>query len=114
MERKMLEVGGRFDGGVFAGEVLPDAEVFRAPGDALGEFGEAGGDAADGEGLFAGVDVGDEMDFDAAGEIEAPFDGCVDDGDLFEADHRRWDLSCVRVMCGWIYLAEDFCEDDFL
>jgi hypothetical protein len=70
----------------------------------LGEFGEAGGDAADGQGLFAGVDVGDEMDFDAAGEIEASLDGCVDDGDLFEADHLRWDLSCVRVMGGRIYL----------
>src|SRR5205823_4011798 len=62
-----LEVGGRLHGGEFGGEVLPDAEVFCAPGDLLGEFGEAGGDASYGQGLFAGVDVGDEMDFDAAG-----------------------------------------------
>ena len=34
-----LEVSWRLHGGVFAGEVLPDAEVFRSPGDALGEFG---------------------------------------------------------------------------
>ena len=92
-----LEVGGRLHGGVFAGEVLPDAEVFCPPGDLLGEFGEAGGDASYGQGLFAGVNVCDEMDLDAAGEVEASFDGCIDDGDFFEPDHRRRDLSCVRV-----------------
>ena len=32
-----LKIRGRLHGGVFAGEVLPDAEMFRAPGDLLGE-----------------------------------------------------------------------------
>jgi len=92
-----LKVRGRPHGGVFAGEVLPDAEVFGAPGDLLGELNEAGGDASYGESLFAGVNVGQEMDFDAAGEVEASLDGCFDDGDLFELDHRvRW-ASYVRV-----------------
>ena len=62
-----LEVSGRLHGGEFAGEVLPDAEVFCSPGDTLGEFGEAGGDASYGQGLFSGVDVGDEMNLDTAG-----------------------------------------------
>jgi hypothetical protein len=37
------------------------------------------------------------MDFDAAGEIEASFDGRFDDGDFFQSDHRKRNLSCVRV-----------------
>jgi hypothetical protein len=37
------------------------------------------------------------MDFYAAGEIEASFDGCVDDGDLLQTDHREGTASCVRV-----------------
>src|SRR5271155_3433292 len=32
-----LEVGGWLHGGEFAGEVPPHSEVFRSPGDALGE-----------------------------------------------------------------------------
>ena len=35
-----------------------------------------------------------EMDLDAAGEVEAAFDGCVDDGGFFETDHRGWPLLC--------------------
>jgi hypothetical protein len=97
LDHGCLEVSWRLYGSVFAGEVLPDAEVFCSPSDALVEFGEAGGDAADGHGLFAGVDVCDEMDFDAAGEVETTVDGRVDDRDFFEPDHRRLDLSCVRV-----------------
>lgn len=45
-----LKICGRLHGGVFAGEVLPDGEVLGAPGDLLVEFGETGGDAADGQG----------------------------------------------------------------
>jgi hypothetical protein len=37
------------------------------------------------------------VDLDAAGKIETPLDGRVDDGDLFKSDHRRCDPSCVRV-----------------
>jgi hypothetical protein len=37
------------------------------------------------------------MNLDVAGEIEAALDGCVDDGDLFEVDHRVGASSCVRV-----------------
>jgi hypothetical protein len=103
-----LEVNGGLHGGELAGQVLPDAEVFCSPGDALGEFEETGGDAAYSQGLFAGVDVGDEMDLDAAGEVEAAFDGGVDDGDFFQPDHRRRCLSCVRVNVWLMYLAGDF------
>ncbi len=106
-KRSFISVAPELHGGVFAGEVLPDAEVFCAPGDPLGEFGEAGGDASNGQGLFAGVDVCDEMDLDAAGEVETSFDGCFDDGDLFQSDHRRRDLSCVRVNVWLMYLAEE-------
>ena len=53
-----LEVGGWFDSGDFAGEVLPGAEVLGAPGDLVGEVGEARGQTANREGLLSGVDVG--------------------------------------------------------
>ncbi len=92
-----LEVGGWLHGGVSAGEVLPDAEVFGAPGDLLVEFDEARGYAANCESLFPGVDVCEEMDFDAAGEVEATVDGSFDDGDLFDMDHRDTASSYVRV-----------------
>jgi hypothetical protein len=78
-----LKVCGWLHCGEFAGEILPDAEVFRPPGDLLVEFGQSGSDATDCHSLFAGVDVRDQMYFDAAGEIKASFDGCFDDGDLF-------------------------------
>ena len=83
-----LEVCGELHGGEFACEVLPNAEVFCAPDDLLGEFGETRGDAAYREGLLTGVDVCDEMNFDAAREVEASFDGSFDDGDFLKADHR--------------------------
>lgn len=102
-DHRGLEICGWLHSCVFAGEVLPDAEVFCAPGDLLIEFGEARGDTADSHGLFAGVNVCDEMDLDAAGEIEASFDRCVDDVDLFQMDHREGTASCVRVN-GWLDL----------
>ena len=92
-----LKISERLHGCVLTGEVLPGAEVFRAPGDLLRKLNEPGGDACDGEGLFTGVNVGQEMDFDAAGEVEATLDGCFDDGDLFELDHRVRGSSRVRV-----------------
>jgi hypothetical protein len=49
------------------------------------------------EGLFTGVNVSDEMNLDAAGEVEATFDRRVDDRDLFQVDHRVGASSCVRV-----------------
>jgi hypothetical protein len=97
LDHSGLKVGGGLHGGVFAGEILPDAEVFCAPGDLLGELRETRGDAAYGQSLLAGVDVRDQMDFDAAGEVEASFDRRVDDGDLFEVNHRARTSSCVRV-----------------
>jgi hypothetical protein len=86
LDHRDMEVDGSVERGGFAGKVLPDAEVFGAPGNALVEANEAGGDAACGEGLFARVDVGEEMDFDAAGEVEAALDGGVDEGGLFDVD----------------------------
>jgi hypothetical protein len=43
------------------------------------------------------VNVGEEMDFDATGEIEATVNGCFDDGDLLQANHRARMASCIRV-----------------
>ena len=83
-----LEVGWRFDGRDFVGEVVPEAEVFGSPGDAVGEALEAGGEATYCEGLFAGVNVFEEMDFYAAGEVEAALNGCFDRRGLVDANRR--------------------------
>jgi hypothetical protein len=83
-----LEVGWRFDGRDFVAEVVPEAEVFGSPGDPVGEALEAGGEATYCEGLFAGVNVSEEMDFYAAGEIEAALNGSFDRRGLVNADHR--------------------------
>jgi hypothetical protein len=45
------------------------------------------------------------VDLDAAGKIETPLDGRVDDGDLFKSDHRRCDPSYVRVNV-WLDISE--------
>jgi hypothetical protein len=81
-----LKAGGSVEGGGFAGEVVPDAEVFGAPCDVLVETDKAGGDAIGCESLLAGVDVGEEMDFDAAREVEAALDGGVDESCFFDVD----------------------------
>ena len=83
-----LEVGRRFDGRDFVGQVVPDAEVFGSPCDPVGEALEAGGEAAYCEGLFAGVNVFEEMDFHAAGEVEAALNGRFDCCGLVDANHR--------------------------
>ena len=83
-----LEVDRRFDGRDFVGEVVPEAEVFGSPGDAVGEALEAGGEATYCEGLFAGVNVFEEMDFYAAGEVEAALNGCFDRRGLVDANRR--------------------------
>ncbi len=71
--------------------------------------GRARGDASYGEGLFAAVDVGDEMDLYAAGEVETSFNGCVDDGGFFPAGSSQVVPSCVRVNVWVVHiLAEDF------
>ena len=64
----------------------PDAEVFGAPCNALVETDKAGGDAVGCESLLAGVDVGEEMNFDAPGEIKTALDGGVDESSLFDVD----------------------------
>jgi hypothetical protein len=82
-----LEVGGRLHGGDLAGEILPNTKVTGAPGDLLRELDETCGDAAYGQRLFGGVDVPDQMNFDASGEVEASFDGSLDDSDFLYSDH---------------------------
>lgn len=83
----VLEVDGRTHGGDFAGEIVPEAEVLCAPGDALAEADEAGGDSLGCDRLFSEVYVSGEVDFYAAGEVEAALNGCIDGGDLFQLDH---------------------------
>lgn len=58
------------------------------------------------------------MNFDAAGEVEATADGCLDEGDLFQTDHRVRVASYVRVnvldfLRGYLdeYGRHEFCED---
>jgi hypothetical protein len=102
-----LEVGWRFDGRDFVGKVVPEAEVFGSPGDAVREALEAGGEATYCESLFAGVNVPEEMNFYAAGEVEAALNGCFDRRGLVDSDHRCGELSSlVKSMCrvtvfGW-------------
>lgn len=96
-----LEIYGSGERGGFAGEVLPHAEVLCAPDDLLMEADEAGGDAACREGLLAGVDVGEQMDLNAAREVEAAVDGRVEDGGLFDADQevpRRSNFERVQIL----------------
>ena len=107
-----LEVGRWLHDSELAGEILPDAEVFCAPGDPLREFGETGGDTAYGQGLLARVDVCHQMDFHAAGEVEASFDGCVDDRDFFQVDHRARASSYVRVNVAGLIPVNAFVYED--
>ena len=98
-----LEVCGWVESGDLTGEVLPDAEMSSSPGDLVPEAGEAGGDTPGGDSLLAGVDVAKQMYLDAAGEIEAAFDGGCDNGDLLNADHGERRPSCVRVNVSGFY-----------
>jgi quercetin dioxygenase-like cupin family protein len=107
-----LEVGRWLHGRELAGEILPDTEVFCAPDDLLREFGETGGDTAYGQGLLAGVDVCNQMDFNAAGEVEAAFDGCFDNGDFLQVDHRLRASSCVRVNVAGLIPGKAFVYED--
>jgi hypothetical protein len=52
------------------------------------------------------------MDFYAAGEIEASFDGCFDDGDLFQVDHRVRASSYVRVNVAGLIPAKAFVREE--
>jgi hypothetical protein len=47
---------------------------------------EARGDAPGGDGLLARVDIGEQVDFDTAGEVKAAGDGGLDEGCLFDMD----------------------------
>jgi len=51
--------------------------VFGAPGDLLIQTYEARGDAAERKCLFSGVNIREQMHFDAAGQAEATFDGSI-------------------------------------
>src|ERR1035441_8829144 len=78
--------------------MVPDAEMFSAPGDALAEFEEAGRAAFGGHGLFAGMDVTGEVHFHAAGEVEAAVDGCADDREIVEGGHEETiSINCSAV-----------------
>ena len=59
----------------------------RANADAVGRIEQAGGHSIDRKGGCAGMEIAGEMDFDAASQIEAAFDGRVDRGDGFEGGH---------------------------
>ena len=83
----VLKINGRLEGGDFAGEVVPEEEVLRAPGDPLAGADETRSDSFEGKGLFSEVYVSREMRFDTASEIEAAFDGRLNGGELFQFDH---------------------------
>lgn len=84
----VLEVAGTIKGGDFAGERLANAEMARAPSDALTESDEAGRNSAFGYGLFAEVNIAFEMDFHRAGEIETALGGSVDARFCGQLDHN--------------------------
>jgi hypothetical protein len=92
-----LEVAWRINCRDFVGEVVPEAEVFGSPGDLVGEVLEAGGEAAYCEGLFVEVYVSEEMDFYAAGEVEAALNGGFDRRGLIDANHRVKSSLLARV-----------------
>ena len=91
----VLEVGGRVEGGDRAGEVLADAEVPGAPGDLLTWADESA--TCSGGRLLAVVRVAEQVDFDGAGEVEAAFDGRVDQCCFVEFDHAVDFLGFVFV-----------------
>jgi len=80
-EHGVLKGVGRVEAGDLRGEALADAEVAGAPGDAVAESHEAGGATSLlCDGLFAGVDVPEEMNLDGTGEVEDAGERCVDEG----------------------------------
>jgi hypothetical protein len=68
--------------GDLASEAVPDAEVFRAPSHALPESDQTGGDTIRSNGRFNAMDISSEVHFDASCEIEATFDGCMDESEV--------------------------------
>src|SRR5690242_9471618 len=67
---------------------MPDGKMFGAPGHALSHVYEPCGHSAGRHGGFAPVNVPSQVHLDAAGEIEAATDGCMDDRNFFQSDHE--------------------------
>ncbi len=65
-----------------AGQVVPEAEVFCAPGNLLTKLEQATGDSANCERLLAPMDVGQQMHFYAARQVEDSVDRRIDHGSL--------------------------------
>jgi hypothetical protein len=49
-----------------AGQFVPEAKVFGAPGDPLAEANQSGGNTAPGNGLLLAMDIRKQVDFDIA------------------------------------------------
>lgn len=90
-EHGVLEVDGRVEAGDAGGEGLPNAEVAGAPGHLVAEGEETGGLVlrliGHDDGGLAEVGVVEQMDFDAASEVEAAFHGCIDDSHFVKFKH---------------------------
>jgi hypothetical protein len=61
--------------------------MFGPPGDLLAKADQARSDTTGRERLFSAMNVREQVHFDAAGEVEASFDGRIDDGRFFDSNH---------------------------
>ena len=86
-DHAVLKVVRAIHGRDFAREIPANAEVARAPRDALAEIEQTGRDAARGDGRLAPVDVSGEMHLDAAREIEAALNRGANDGKFLKRHH---------------------------
>ena len=102
-EHRVLEGVGRIELRDVAGESLADTEVASLPCHLVAEPEEAGRTAVERDCQLAEVDVTQDVDLYRAGQVEAEFDGSVDQRHFFEGGHeapQEWQRCYGKR---WIY-----------